>query len=46
MVGAVVLSNSTKMLKMGVVIVFMHDYGHREALIDIENPCLGHGEPC
>ena len=35
MVGAKVLFNSAKMLKMGVLVVFMHDYGHQEALIDI-----------
>ena len=27
MVGAKVLFNSAKMLKMGVLVVFMHDYG-------------------
>ena len=27
MVGAVVLLNSTKMLMVGVFVVFMHDYG-------------------
>ena len=27
-VGAKVLFNSAKMLKMGVLVVFMHDYGH------------------
>ena len=32
MVGAKVLFNSAKMLKMGVLVVFMHDYGHQEAL--------------
>ena len=35
MVGAKVLFNSAKMLKMGVLVVFMHDYGQQEALIDI-----------
>ena len=34
MVGAKVLFNSAKMLKMGVLVVFMHDYGQQEALID------------
>ena len=35
MVGAKVLFNSAKMLKMGVLVVFMHNYGQQEALIDI-----------
>ena len=28
MMGTVVLFNSAKLLKMGVFVVFMHDYGH------------------
>ena len=32
MLGAVVLLNSTKMLLVGVFIVFMHDYGHYVSL--------------
>ena len=35
MVGAKVLFNSAKMLKMGVFVVFMHDYGHQETQRDV-----------
>ena len=36
MVGAKVLFNSAKMLvKMGVLVVFMHDYGHYVSLITL-----------
>ena len=35
MMGTVVLFNSAKMLKMGVYVVFMHDYGHQETQRDI-----------
>ena len=45
MVGAKVLFNSAKMLKMGVLVVFMHDYGHQEALIDIITLVLCQGVP-
>ncbi len=30
MMGTGVLFNSAKMLKMGVYVVFMHDYGHQD----------------
>ena len=39
------LFNSAKMLKMGVLVVFMHDYGHQEALIDIITLVLCQGVP-
>ena len=32
MVGAKVLFNSAKMLKMGILVLFMHDYGHYVSL--------------
>ena len=35
MVGTGVLFNSAKMLKMGVYVVFMHDYGHQETQRDV-----------
>ena len=35
MMGTGVLFNSAKMLKMGVYVVFMHDYGHQETQRDI-----------
>ena len=35
MVGANVLFNSAKMLKMGVLVVFMHDYGQYVSLITL-----------
>ena len=35
MVGAKVLFNSAKMLKMGVLVVFMHDYGQYVSLITL-----------
>ena len=34
MVGNMVLSNSAKMLEMGVFLMFVYDYGQQEALID------------
>ena len=34
-VGAAVLFDSIKMLKMGVYVVFMHDYGHQETQRDV-----------
>ena len=34
-VGAKVLFNSAKMLKMGILVVFMHDYGHYVSLITL-----------
>ena len=46
MVGAKVLFNSPKMLKMGILVVFMHDYGHYVSLREsvtffIASHCLG-----
>ena len=35
MVGAKVLFNSAKMLKMGVLVVIMHDYGQYVSLITL-----------
>ena len=32
MMGTGVLFNSAKLLKMGVFVVFMHDYGHQETI--------------
>ena len=35
MMGTGVQFNSAKLLKMGVFVVFMHDYGHQETQRDV-----------